>query len=218
VAKAKPKPAPKAWPADKVERRLVADLVPDAKNARTHPEEQIAQLAAAITEWGWTMPVLVDEEGKIIAGHGRVMAAERLGLTEVPTMTAVGWSEKQKRAYILADNKLAMNSGWDDELLRDELADLGDLVSLTGFDKTELDALFETPEIEDGMFGSQNGNKVSATMMQFGEYRMKVDQGDYNRWLDALRNEVGFDKEAILAEISRRLRIHAPAELSAEAL
>ena len=111
----------KHWPADKVERRKVADLTPYARNSRTHSDEQVAQIAASIKEWGWTVPVLIEPDGGIIAGHGRVMAAQRLGIAEVPCMVAEGWSEAQKRAYIIADNKLALNAGWDDEMLRAEL-------------------------------------------------------------------------------------------------
>jgi hypothetical protein len=95
------------WPADAVARRSVASLVPSARNARTHSPQQVAQLAASIREWGWTTPILVDEQGVIIAGHGRVLAAQQLGLVEVPVMVARGWSEAQKRSYLLADNQLA---------------------------------------------------------------------------------------------------------------
>jgi hypothetical protein len=132
------------WPADRVERRSVASLTPYARNARTHSDEQVAQIAASIREWGWTVPVLVDERGEIIAGHGRVLAAQRLGLTDVPCMVAAGWSEAQRRAYVLADNKLTLNGGWNDELLRIELQDLDALgfdVELTGFQGLELEAL-----------------------------------------------------------------------------
>ena len=106
------------WPADKVERRDVASLVPYAKNARTHSAAQDAASAASIREWGWTVPVLVDEAGGIIAGHGRILAAQKLGITQVPVMLATGWTEAQKRAYVIADNKLALNAGWDEDLLR----------------------------------------------------------------------------------------------------
>jgi hypothetical protein len=125
------------WPADRVERRKVVDLIPYARNARTHSDEQVAQIAASIREWGWTTPVLIDEASGIIAGHGRVMAARKLGLTDVPVMVAAGWSEAQKRAYVLADNKLALNAGWNDELLALELGEIGALgfdVGLIGFD------------------------------------------------------------------------------------
>lgn len=129
------------WPADKVERRAVASLVPYARNARTHSPDQVDQIAASIREFGWTIPVLVDEEGTLIAGHGRVMAAKKLGISEVPVMVAEGWSEAQRKAYVLADNKLALNAGWDNELLRVELEGLKELdfdISLTGFSGDEL--------------------------------------------------------------------------------
>lgn len=120
----------------------MADLVPYARNARTHSDEQVAQIAASIREWGWTTPVLVDEAGGIIAGHGRIMAAQRLGIEEVPCMTAAGWTEAQKRAYVLADNKLALNAGWDSELLKVEMGELQGLdfdLGLTGFSDLELE-------------------------------------------------------------------------------
>lgn len=110
-------------PADKVERWDITKLVPYARNSRTHSDEQIGQIAASIKEWGWTTPVLVDEDGSIIAGHGRTLAAQRLKMTEVPVMVAKGWSDAKKRAYVIADNKLAMNAGWDDEMLALEMAD-----------------------------------------------------------------------------------------------
>ena len=132
------------WPADQVERRPLAALIPSARNARTHSDEQIAQIAASIREWGWTMPILVDEAGTIIAGHGRVLAAVRLGLDQVPVMVARGWSEAQKRAYLIADNKLGLNAGWNEELLRIEMADvmtMGFELPLMGFSERELSAL-----------------------------------------------------------------------------
>jgi ParB-like chromosome segregation protein Spo0J len=132
------------WPADKVERRAVSALIPYARNARTHSPEQVAQIAASIREWGWTVPVLIDDAGSIIAGHGRIMAASQLGLAEVPVMVAIGWTEAQKRAYVLADNKLAMNAGWDMDLLKIEVSDLsaeGFAIDLIGFSESELTGL-----------------------------------------------------------------------------
>lgn len=131
------------WPADKPERRKVADLIPYANNARTHSEQQIAQIAASINEWGFTNPVLVDETGMIIAGHGRILAAQKLGIDEVPTIRADGWSEAQKKAYILADNQLALNAGWNEELIGIEIERLQELdfdIGLIGFDGLELEA------------------------------------------------------------------------------
>jgi ParB-like chromosome segregation protein Spo0J len=131
-------------PADKVERWGIDRLVPYARNARTHSDAQVAQIAASIKEWGWTTPVLVDEQGGIIAGHGRTLAAHKLGMQDVPVVVATGWSDTKKRAYVIADNKLALNAGWDNELLALELGELGDLgfdLDLTGFTADELTAL-----------------------------------------------------------------------------
>jgi DNA modification methylase len=140
-------------PADKVERWAIDRLVPYARNARTHSDEQISQIAASIKEWGWTTPVLVDEQGGIIAGHGRTLAAQRLKMAEVPVMVAKGWSDAKKRAYVLADNKLALNAGWDNEMLALELSEIGELgfdLDLTGFTAEEIAALMPV-ELEPGL-------------------------------------------------------------------
>jgi DNA modification methylase len=131
----------KSWPAEKIEMRQLDKLIPYARNSRTHSDTQVAQIAASIKEWGWTTPILVDEEGTIIAGHGRTLAARKLGLAEAPVMVARGWSEAQKKAYVIADNQLAMNAGWDTELLAVELKELGELgfeLDLIGFDDKAL--------------------------------------------------------------------------------
>ena len=136
-------------PADKVEKRSVTSLIPFAKNSRTHSDEQVAQIAASIKEWGWTTPVLIDTDGQIIAGHGRLLAARKLGIEEVPVMIADGWTDSQKRAYVIADNKLALNAGWDVEMLKLELNDLSDQnfdLCLIGFDDIELAKLFDDEE------------------------------------------------------------------------
>jgi len=135
------------WPADAVERVAIDGLIPYARNARTHSDEQVAQIAASMREWGFTNPILVDEEGTIIAGHGRILAARKLDLKQVPVMTARGWSEAQKRAYVIADNKIALNAGWDPELLAVELDELRDLsfdMDLLGFAAAELNDLIGT--------------------------------------------------------------------------
>ena len=131
-------------PADKVEQWDINKLVPYARNARTHTDEQVAQIAASIKEWGFTTAVLVDEDGGIIAGHGRTLAAQRLKMTTVPVMVAAGWSDAKKRAYVISDNKLALNAGWDNELLALEFAELKDLdfdLDLTGFTADDIAAL-----------------------------------------------------------------------------
>src|SRR5262249_17457866 len=125
----------------------VAVLIPYARNARTHSDEQIAQIAASIREFGFTNPILVDGDNGIIAGHGRVLAARKLGVSEVPVIELTGMSEAQKRAYILADNKLALNAGWDTEMLAIELGDLAGLgfdLSLTGFGDDELASILNS--------------------------------------------------------------------------
>tara|TARA_R110002153_G_scaffold164067_1_gene316621 strand:+ start:17 stop:616 length:600 start_codon:yes stop_codon:yes gene_type:complete len=142
------------WPADNIERRKVNDLIPYARNSRTHSPAQVDQIAASIKEWGFTNPILIDETGTIIAGHGRVMAAQKLGIDDLPCMTATGWSEAQRRAYVIADNKLALNADWDMEALKIEMQDLGDLnfdLDLTGFDMNELAKMFDEPPQNDSM-------------------------------------------------------------------
>jgi DNA modification methylase len=137
-----------AWPADRVERWPIGKLIPYARNARTHSSEQVDQIAASIREWGWTNPVLVGEDGTIIAGHGRVLGAKKLGIAEVPVMVANGWSKAQIRAYAIADNKLALNAGWDEALLAlefSELQELGFDIDLVGFSETEIAALGAQP-------------------------------------------------------------------------
>ena len=138
-----------------IEDLPVTSLVPYAKNSRTHSDEQVAQVAASIKEFGFTNPILVDGDNVLIAGHGRLLAAQRLGLNEVPCIRLSHLTESQKRAYVIADNKLAINAEWDEELLKLALIDLeeSDLdVTLTGFNDLELDELMqaelETQELE----------------------------------------------------------------------
>ena len=151
-------------PADRQERWPIDRLIPYARNARTHSEAQIAQIAASIREWGWTTPILVDENGTVLAGHGRLAAARQLQMTKVPVIVASGWSDAKRRAYILADNKLALNAGWDDQILALELADLGsdfDL-NLVGFTPDEVAAL--TPEqVKPGLTDDDAVPEVSET-------------------------------------------------------
>lgn len=126
----------------------VADLIPYARNARTHSEAQIKKIASSIAEFGFINPVITDGKKGIVAGHGRVMAAERLGMEEVPTLEAAHLTEAQKRAYVLADNRLALDAGWDEQLLQIELLDLHDEgfdLSFTGFDLDEIDKLIKEP-------------------------------------------------------------------------
>ena len=131
-------------PKAQIEHIPIDHLTPYAHNSRTHSPAQIDQVAASIREFGFTNPVLIDGEGGIIAGHGRVMAARQLGMPEVPCIRLAHLTDAQKRAYVIADNKIALNAGWDSELLALELRELGDLdvdLGITGFASAEIDAL-----------------------------------------------------------------------------
>ena len=138
----------------KIEQVAVTALIPYAKNSRTHDDAQVAQIAASIKEFGWTNPILVDGERGIIAGHGRLMAARKLGMTEVPVIELKNLTPTQKKAYIIADNRLALNAGWNDQLLTIELNELlADKFSLDllGFNADELNALLNPVEINEGL-------------------------------------------------------------------
>ena len=149
-----------------VEYRKVAALIPYARNPRTHSDEQVARIAASIVEYGWTNPILVDGENGVIAGHGRLAAARKLGMEAVPVIELAHLSPTQKRALILADNRIALDAGWDEELLALEFAELADAgydLALTGFAETEIDALLteDVSDDEDGT-GSDEGEPDAA--------------------------------------------------------
>jgi len=217
-------------PADKVEKWSIDKLIPYARNSRTHSDEQISQIAASIKEWGWTTPILVDENGGIIAGHGRTLAAQRLKMTEVPVVIATGWSDTKKRAYIIADNKLALNADWDNEMLALELGELGDLgfdLDLTGFAADEIAEILSPEEDEDD---SKYSKKIDAPVYEpsgdcppilklydrskYEELTAKIYQND------SIDSEI---KEFLLAAAARHIRFdfeqiaefyaHAPPEL-----
>lgn len=129
--------------------KKVNDLIPYINNSRTHSEEQINQIVASINEFGFTNPLLIDEKDNIIAGHGRLLASKKLKMEEVPCIVLSGLTEAQKKAYIIADNKTALNAGWNEELLKLELENLKELdfdLKLTGFDIDELDDIFQVEE------------------------------------------------------------------------
>ena len=129
--------------------KKVKDLIPYVNNSRTHSEEQVNQICASINEFGFTNPLLIDEKDSIIAGHGRLLASKKLGMEEVPCIVLKGLTEAQKKAYVIADNKMALNAGWDEELLKIELENLKELdfdLELTGFNIDELDDILGTEE------------------------------------------------------------------------
>jgi len=169
------------WPADRVEPWPIERLIAYANNPRLHSEADLDKIAASIDEWGWTNPVLVDEKGVLIAGHGRAAAAARLGLKSIPVIVARGWSEDQKQAYRLADNELAARASWDPDLLRNELGDLkfsGFDLELTGFEPDRLEDILaglgssgltdpdSTPEV------SENPVTQSGDIWLLGDHRI----------------------------------------------
>jgi ParB-like chromosome segregation protein Spo0J len=201
-------PPIKAWPADKVERRSIDSLIPYAKNPRTHSEKQVDQIAKSIMEFGFTVPVLVDGAGNVIAGHGRLLAAKQLGLADVPVMVADGWSEAKRRAYVILDNKLAANSGWDNELLRAEFADL----DAAGFDIGSLG--FEPPElaaIRDAA-GAGNVQAGRATLAaRFGAPPFSVLNAREGWWQDRKRAWIALGIQSELGRGQERLGMAHPA-------
>lgn len=142
----------------------IESIIPFAMNSRLHSDAQVAQLAASIREFGFTNPVLIDQDKNLIAGHGRVMAARKLGLASVPAIVVTGLDERKRRALVIADNKLAMNATWDDEVLKNELSDLaGDFGELMGFSEDELAAMLqEATQLEDGLTDEDAVPEVAA--------------------------------------------------------
>src|SRR5688572_4076808 len=170
----------KSRPRLEIEYRPIDSLIPYARNARTHSDAHIAQIAASIKEFGWTNPILVDGDQGIIAGHGRVLGALQLGITEVPVIELAGMTDAQKKAYVLADNKLALNAGWDEGLLALELADLRDLsfdLSTIGFSDNELQSLLR--RLENPTEGLTDPDEVPEEPEDSGVW---VKPGDLSYW------------------------------------
>lgn len=190
-----------------IETLAVDALIPYARNSRTHSDAQVAQIAASIREFGFTNPVLIDADGGIIAGHGRVMAARQLGLAEVPCLRLPHLTEAQKRAYIIADNAIALNSGWDDDLLKAELKWLDragvefDTLGLTDefltelFDPGQMKKSFDRGAIHDG--GDEEPESRNA-----GKYPVTVilDELEYSQW-DALKDRKGLSDKRLLLHL-----------------
>lgn len=184
--------------------RKLGELIPYVNNARTHSDGQVAQICASIREYGWTNPVLIDENGTIIAGHGRVMAAQRMKMEQVPCIVLSGLTEAQKKAYVIADNKMALNAGWDDEMLKLELENLKELdfdLELTGFDEKELDSIFNKigeGEITEDDFDGELPEEPKAKLgdiYQLGNHRLMC--GDSTNEND-VKNLVGEQKMDLL--------------------
>lgn len=185
-----------------VVNRKTDELIPYARNARTHSAEQVAQIAGSIKEFGFNNPVLIDQSGGIIAGHGRVLAAQRLGLKEVPTITLGHLSDTQRRAYILADNKLALNAGWDEEMLKIELEALKE--AQVDFQTIGFDEMEETEE--PNITGREPIQERNEALQKFIDAREKgrakfKDKTDVNFWV-CLVFQSAEQKQEFLAKIS----------------
>jgi hypothetical protein len=162
----------KEWAAKEVVQRNTRALIPYERNPKEHSEEQIQQLANSIREWGWTNPILIDESDNVIAGHGRLFAAQELGIEEVPCIVARNWTDEQRRAYVIADNKLGENGSWNYSILYEELQHIGSHdfdLSLTGMN-AEFEAMNFSPNLEPsshvGMIGSEAIEKAQQHLSQ----------------------------------------------------
>lgn len=171
-------------------KALVADLIPYARNSRTHSDEQVTKIAASIKEFGFLNPVIIDGENGIIAGHGRVMAAKKLGLDEVPVIEATHLTEAQRRAYVIADNRLALDAGWDEEMLRVEFAELEEMgfdLELTGFELDEIkDIDLGEPSERDPSERELDGSKYT-TKIETPIYEIKGDKPDVAELYDTTK-------------------------------
>jgi len=201
----------------KVEYKNIKELIPYCNNSRTHSDEQVLQIASSIKEFGFTNPVLIDGQGGIIAGHGRIMAAQKLKMDEVPTITLSGLSEAQKKAYIIADNKLALNSGWDDELLKIELEQLKELdfdLGLIGFSELELAELFSDEDNEDELKEAGEAvEKLSDRFMLAPFSVLNAREGWWQArkksWIAmGLKSEVGRDENLAFAVSSQSPNVY----------
>ena len=193
----------------KIESLPIERLIPYARNSRTHSDAQIAQVAASIREFGFTNPVLIDAEDGIIAGHGRVMAARKLRLEKVPCIRLAHLSETQKRAYVIADNKLALNAGWDEEMLGLELADLREAdfdLDLTGFDGDAIEAFLNPPEPDAGL-SQDYTQKVDAPVYEPKGDRPPVGELVNRVRADELAKQI--EKAKLPADIAEFLRVAA---------
>ena len=174
--------------------RDLSALIPYARNSRTHSDEQVAQIAASIREFGWTSPILVDGDNGVIAGHGRLLAARKLEMTKVPVIELHGLSDVQKRAYVIADNKLALNAGWDNEVLRLELEGLieeGFDVSVAGFTMEEIVALDDLGDAADleQLEGATEGD-TKAMKMTFGKNEIPLTEREFSLLEGAMNRHV----------------------------
>ena len=196
----------------KSETLSTASLIPYARNAKKHDASQVAKLAGSIREFGFNNPVLIDKDNGIIAGHGRVLAAQSLGLETVPCIRLGHLTDTQRRAYILADNRLAeIGGGWDEEMLKLELADLAasDLdVAELGFEAESLKIETDDLSITDGFSEtSEQSTGLADVVFSFGQYRFPVERNVFLQWQENIRQGVGFSDLEVQGEIKKRMKL-----------
>lgn len=196
----------------KIETLSTASLIPYARNAKKHDASQVSKLAGSIREFGFNNPVLIDKDNGIIAGHGRVLAAQSLGLETVPCIRLGHLTDTQRRAYILADNRLAeIGGGWDEEMLKLELADLtaSDLdVAELGFEAESLKIDADDISITDGFSETfEQSTGLADIVFSFGQYRFPVERNVFLQWQENIRQGVGFSDLEVQGEIKKRMKL-----------
>ena len=197
--------------------RAVDVLIPYARNARTHSEAQVTKLAASIREFGFINPIIIDKDLNVIAGHGRLLAAKKLGLQDVPTLLVDHLSEAQKKAYVLADNRLALDAGWDEDMLALELQELKAAsfdVPVIGFDDYEVANLlklsdaYETASDDLPSQAPEYNTDIATVGVAIGAYKFTVSREVYDNFVFALQTEAGFTNAETIAGIKARLGLH----------
>jgi ParB-like chromosome segregation protein Spo0J len=177
----------------KIEQRAVADLIPYASNSRTHSDAQVAQIAASIKEFGWTNPILIDGDNTIIAGHGRLLAARKLGMESVSAIVLDYLTKAQQRALVIADNQLALNAGWDMDMLKAEIDDLklDDFdISLLGFSNEELQDIFDEIEAGSALDSDKYTTKITVPIYEITGKRPSLNEIFQTEKADSLVEEI----------------------------
>lgn len=210
------------WAAENIVKKATSGLVPYERNPKEHPEDQISQIAASITEWGWTVPIIIDQGDNVLAGHGRLYAAQKLGIDEVPCIVVKDWSDEQKRAYVIADNKIQENSNWNFNLLAEEinsLADAGYDLSSTGISEDDIELLskigsdeefnfdFNDP-VSDAPSYDEGHSEPKKTMEGYVEFAVVMQEENKIRLMTAIKkikadNSIESNEDALIIILNK---------------
>lgn len=198
---------------DRIEHLPIDSLIPYARNSRTHSPEQVAQIAASIQEFGFTNPVLIDAAGGLIAGNGRVMGARQLGLATIPCIRLAHLTDVQKRAYVIADNQIALNSGWDDDLLAQELSSLMSEeidLQVLGFD-VDMESLiadlsgpgmFQKSMHNHDRHADEEGEPQESRNLKRYPVTVILDEKEFEEW-EGVRGRLGYSDKKLMLELLR---------------